>query len=45
VLLVLMPVLVTTVTAVGLLDVWFDFRLRATPDPDATFGRGRGTED
>ena len=45
VLLVLMPVLVTTVTAVGLLDVWFDFRLRATPDPGTTLGRGRGTDD
>ncbi|HZI89960.1 MAG TPA: DUF2232 domain-containing protein [Candidatus Polarisedimenticolia bacterium] len=44
VLLVLMPILITTVTAVGLLDVWYDFRLRATPDPDAGFG-GRGSSD
>jgi uncharacterized protein YybS (DUF2232 family) len=45
VLLVLMPVLITTVMAVGLLDVWFDFRLRATPDPDAPSGAGRGSGD
>jgi uncharacterized protein YybS (DUF2232 family) len=45
VLLVLMPVLITTVMAVGLLDVWFDFRLRATPDPDAPSGGGRGSGD
>ena len=44
VLLVLMPILITTVTAVGLLDVWYDFRLRATPDPDSTFD-GRGSSD
>jgi uncharacterized protein YybS (DUF2232 family) len=44
VLLVLMPVLITTVMAVGLLDVWYDFRLRATPDPGSSLG-GRGTDD
>jgi hypothetical protein len=45
VLLVLMPILVTTVMAIGLLDVWYDFRLRATPDPNAPFGGGRGPLD
>jgi len=45
VLLVLMPILVTTVMAVGLLDVWYDFRLRATPDPGSTLGGGRGSDD
>ncbi len=45
VLLVLMPVLITTVMAVGLLDVWYDFRLRATPDPGSPLGGGRGTDD
>jgi hypothetical protein len=45
VLLVLMPILVITVTAVGLLDVWFDFRLRATPEPGTTSGGGRGSGD
>ncbi|HEY2923694.1 MAG TPA: DUF2232 domain-containing protein [Candidatus Eisenbacteria bacterium] len=45
VLLVLMPILVITVTAVGLLDVWFDFRLRATPEPGASSGGGRGSGD
>lgn len=45
VLLVLMPILVTTMTMIGLLDVWYDFRLRATPDPNAPFGGGRGPSD
>ena len=45
VLLVLMPILVTTMTMIGLLDVWYDFRLRATPDPNAPFGGGRGSSD
>ncbi len=45
VLLVLMPILVTTMVAVGLLDVWYDFRLRATPDPSSPLGGGRGTDD
>ncbi len=45
VLLVLMPVLILTVTVVGLLDVWFDFRLRATPYPGPPFGGGRGLDD
>jgi hypothetical protein len=45
VLLVLMPVLITTVMAVGLLDVWYDFRLRATPDPGSMLGGGRGSDD
>jgi len=44
VLLILMPILVTTVMAVGLLDVWYDFRLRATPDPRSPQG-GRGHDD
>lgn len=44
VLLVLMPILVTTMMAVGLLDVWYDFRLRATPDPGSPLG-GRGNDD
>jgi len=44
VLLILMPILVTTVMAVGLLDVWYDFRLRATPDTRSPQG-GRGNED
>jgi uncharacterized protein YybS (DUF2232 family) len=45
VLLALMPILVTTMTMIGLLDVWYDFRLRATPDPNAPFGGGRGPLD
>ena len=45
VLLVLMPILITTVLAVGLLDVWYDFRLRATSDPGAPLGGGRGMGD
>ena len=44
VLLILMPILVTTVMAVGLLDVWYDFRLRATPDTHSPQG-GRGNDD
>ncbi|HYR51453.1 MAG TPA: DUF2232 domain-containing protein [Candidatus Dormibacteraeota bacterium] len=44
VLLILMPILVTTVMAVGLLDVWYDFRLRATPDTRSPQG-GRGNDD
>ncbi len=38
VLLILMPILITTVMAVGLLDVWYDFRLRATHDPSPPMG-------
>jgi len=45
VLLVLMPILLTTMTAIGLLDVWYDFRLRATPDPGSPLGGGRGPSD
>ena len=45
VLLVLMPILITTVMAIGLLDVWYDFRLRATPEPGSPLGGGRGTDD
>ncbi|MBI4364557.1 MAG: DUF2232 domain-containing protein [Candidatus Latescibacteria bacterium] len=45
VLMFLMPVLIAALTAIGLLDVWYDFRLKATPDPGAPLGRGRGMDD
>lgn len=45
VLIVLMPVLIVAVTAIGLLDVWYDFRLKATPDPGTPLGGGRGLDE
>ena len=45
VLFVLMPVLIVTVMGIGLFDVWYDFRLRATPDSGAPIGGSGGKDD
>jgi uncharacterized protein YybS (DUF2232 family) len=45
VLFALMPVLVLTATLIGLLDVWYDFRLMATPLPGSPSDGGRGMDD
>lgn len=45
ILVVLMPILIVTIMGIGLFDAWYDFRLKATPDPGASLGGGRGGDD
>jgi len=45
ILVVLMPILIVTIMGIGLFDAWYDFRLKATTEPGAPLGGGRGGDD